>query len=305
MTAYHEEIVYAPSEDQRWMAGVLMRPNEHSQRQVAIICVHGSPGACYFPTYIYLGRALAERGYFVLSGNNRAQDIASVDAPWPLNAQPETVAGARMGGSGWYRFEEVAHDVAGWIAYVVRQGVEQVVLFGHSTGVAWATHYQATRQDPHVVGLILASGADVVRGEDPARVKLAEDLVAEGKADALLPYVEGVPTIFALESAGNLMHWERLAAPFAAEGHTPWLASIRTPILATLGTTEFNPNLRELLEGTRARATQAPGFDIQVIDGADHFYTDREQELARVVLDWLDRLPAAQKVTRRHWWTRR
>ena len=305
MATFHEEIVFAPSEDQRWMAGVLMRPNADARRSVGVVCIHGSTGFCCFPTYIYLGRALAEQGYLYVSGNTRAHDIASFDASWPLNAGPEAFAHVRVEEPGWARFEEVAHDVAGWIEYLVGQGVEQVVLFGHSTGVTWATYYQAQRKDARVVGLILASGDDEVVAQDPARVQLAEQLVAEGKGSALLPLIEGLPSIPAMESAESVVNWERLASPFAAEGHTPWMASIRTPILATLGTMDLSPNLRESLEGTRVRATQAPRFDIQVIEGADHFYTGQERALARVVLGWLDQAPAVQKVTRRRWWGRR
>jgi pimeloyl-ACP methyl ester carboxylesterase len=305
MAALHEEIVFTPSEDQRWMAGVLMRPNDDARRPVGVICIHGATGAYYVPTYVYLGRALAERGYLCLSGNTRAHDIASMDAPWPLSARPEAAPDTRLGGTGWSRFEEVAHDVAGWIEYVVGQGVEQVVLFGHSAGVTWTTYYQAQRQDPRVVGLILASGADRVEAQDPARVKLAEELVAQGKGDAALPLLEGVPAIFALESAHSVVDWERVAGPFAVEGHTPWITNISVPILATMGTLDFIPNLHESLEGMRARAPQAPRFDLQVFDGADHLYTGQERELARVVGDWLDQMPAAQRVTRRSWWNRK
>ena len=304
MAAFHEEIVFAPSEDQRWMAGVLMQPNDDARQPVGVICIHGANAFFCFPPYIPLGRALAERGYLYLSGNTRGHDVGNMDFPWPLNTRPETGPKIHLGGGGWSRFEEIAHDVAGWIEYVVRQGVEQVVLFGHSFGVLCATYYQSQRQDPRVVGLILASGNDAVEAQDPARVKLAEELVAEGNGTALVPLAEGTPP-FALESAEWVVQWEHLTSSFAAEGHTPWIASVRTPILATLGTLDFTPNLQESLERMRARAAQAPRFDLRVIDGADHTYTDRERELARVVLDWLDQLPAAQKVTRRRWWGRR
>lgn len=298
MVTYQEEIVFAPSEDQRWLAGVLMRPNAQSRRSVGIICLHGANLFFYLPTYVALGRALAEQGYLYLSGNTRSHDIGSMDFPWPFNMRPETAPQVQLGGGGWFHFEEVAHDVAGWIDYMVAQGAEHIVLFGHSFGVLLATYYQATRQDPRVVGLILSSGIDVVEAQDPARVQQAEDLVAAGKGTALVPLPEGVP-VFALESADWIVDWERLTSSSATQGHTRWIASIHIPILGTFGTEDFNPDQRGSLEEMRARATQAPRFDLQAIEGADHGYTDREQVLAKVILDWLDQLPAAQKVTRR------
>jgi pimeloyl-ACP methyl ester carboxylesterase len=295
MTAIREEIVFAPSEDQRWMAGVLMQPNEEARRPVGVICIHGAAGCCYAPTYIYLGRALAAQSYLCLSGNTRAHDLASWNDPWPLRMSADSAAAARLGGTGWYRFAEVAHDLAGWIAYVAELGVEQVVLFGHSRGVLWVTYYHAQRQDPCVIGMILSSRDDRVQAHDPASVQLAEHLVAQGHGSAVLPLPEGPagtePPI--LESAESVVQWNQLISSFAADGHAPWIATIQVPILATYGTIEFAANLRASLEGMRARATQAPRFDLAGINGADHLYAGREPELASVILDWLNQVPAA------------
>jgi hypothetical protein len=104
--AYHEEIVYAPSADQRWLAGVLMRPNQDARRPVGVICIHGANGFFYSPHYVALGRALAERGYLYLSGNTRAHDVGSMDFPWPLDTRPETGPKIHLGGAGWSRCEE-------------------------------------------------------------------------------------------------------------------------------------------------------------------------------------------------------
>ena len=298
MAAFQEEIVFAPSEDQRWLAGVLVRPNAQSRRSVGIICLHGANLFFYLPTYVALGRALAEQGYLYLSGNTRSARYWEHGFSLALQYASRNCTSGSAGRRGLVPFEEVAHDVAGWIDYMVAQGAEHIVLFGHSFGVLLATYYQATRQDPRVVGLILSSGIDVVEAQDPARVQQAEDLVAAGKGTALVPLPEGVP-VFALESADWIVDWERLTSSSAAQGHTRWIASIHIPILATFGTEDFNPNQRGSLEEMRARATQAPRFDLQAIEGADHGYTDREQVLAKVILDWLDQLPAAQKVTRR------
>ena len=108
--------------------------------------------------------------------------------------------------------------------------------------------------------------------------------------------------VLGMESAAYLVHWERHAGRFAAEGHTPWIASIRVPVLATLGTAEPVADLRARLEEMRARAVQAPRFDIQVIEGADHGYTGHDREWAEVVAGWLETLPGARGPRRRPWW---
>jgi pimeloyl-ACP methyl ester carboxylesterase len=221
----------------------------------------------------------------------------------------DTLPQLQLRGNAWVHFAELAHDVAGWIDYLAAHGVERLVLVGHSFGVACALAYQAQRQDPRVVGLLLLSGTDRVTAEDPARLALAHALVAEGKGASLLPVTAGAPP-FALESADHLLDWERTSSPYAAAGHLPWIADIRVPILATVGTLDYLPNLREAVEGMRARATQAPRFDLQVIAGADHLYTDRDEEVARVALDWLEQLATTEPLAtterrpRRSWWNR-
>jgi dienelactone hydrolase len=305
MGAYSEEIVFVPSEDQRLLAGVIMRPTSsprNRRRPLGVICLHGAGGHFYIPQHVILGRELAKRGYLVVSGNTRGHDVTSFDTPWPATTRPVDVRNFRPGGNGWERWDEGPYDVAGWISFLVTQGVEQIVLFGRSLGVARITFYLAQRQDPRVVGLILASGDDRVLSHDPTRVQVAEQMVAEGRGDGLLPPAEDQPVVFAMESAAHLVHWERVFGPFVAAGHTPWIGSIRVPVLATVGAAEADPTVRTALDDMRARAVGAPRFDIQVIAGADHLYTGRERELAACVGDWLDALLAQQAVRSRQWW---
>ena len=73
-----------------------------------------------------------------------------------------------------------------------------------------------------------------------------------------------------MQSAASYVHWGRYVSRFAAEGHTPWIASIRVPVLAILGALELeeSPHMRANFENMRSRAVQSPRFDIQVIEGA-------------------------------------
>jgi pimeloyl-ACP methyl ester carboxylesterase len=301
MGGYSEQIVFALSRDHRMRTGVLMQPTEDAARSIGMVCIHGLGASFSWPTYVQLGRALAEQGYRFVSGDTRGHDGFSVDRPWPVNFHLEDW---HLGGNCFLRWDEEPHDVAGWIDFLVAQGAERVILFGHSAGVHRVTYYQAVQQDPRVVGLVLAGGADRATAVDPTRLERAKQLVAEGKANTLLPLPEGGPISGReMESAARLVSWERVVSQFAAEGHTPWIARIGVPVLATYGTVETraNPDLPADLESMRTRAVQVPSFDIQVIEGADHLYTGHEKALAEVVASWLETLPGMSAVPQGHW----
>src|SRR5262249_29996154 len=186
--------------------GVMMQPTAGPRRPVGVVCIHGAAVAFYNPPYVFVGRELARRGYLFVSGNTRGHDVAALDVPWPLSARPEDLPNARLGGTSWERWDEEPYDVAGWINCLVAQGVEQVILLGHSQGVARVSYYQAQRQDPRIVGLVLASSGDRVQPQDPARVEQAQRLVDEGRGDELMPVAEGLPIFFAMESAAYVVH---------------------------------------------------------------------------------------------------
>src|SRR5579883_1778032 len=116
MLAYSEQLIWAPSEDQRAQAGVYIRPTDGEVRPTGIVCIHGARAAFYFPTYVYLGRALAEQGYLFVSGNTRGHDMAVMDSPWAsitVGLRAETLADVRLGGDGFARWDEEPADVGG------------------------------------------------------------------------------------------------------------------------------------------------------------------------------------------------
>src|SRR5690348_6112945 len=64
-----EEIVYARSSDDVLNAGVLFAPPGDSAKPLAIIWIHGWGVNFYQPSYVAIGRALAQHGYTANSVN--------------------------------------------------------------------------------------------------------------------------------------------------------------------------------------------------------------------------------------------
>src|SRR5262249_49017923 len=122
---------------------------------IAVIWIHGWGVNFYQPSYVGIGRALAERGYTTIIGNTSMHDLGNVLA-WRGYKRIR-------GGGYWGVASDEGRDPAAWIDLAEERGFHNVVLVGHSAGWAAVRHYQAETQDPRVVGLVLASGA--VRAE--------------------------------------------------------------------------------------------------------------------------------------------
>jgi pimeloyl-ACP methyl ester carboxylesterase len=149
---------------------------------LAIIWVHGWGANFYVPSYVGIGRALAERGLTTISVNTRMHDIG--------NVEKYTNLGKRVRGGGyWAVTSEDARDIASWIGFAEQLGYSQVLLVGHSAGWASVGRYQADSQDQRVAGLVFASpavGYSAIE-DDPQLLAEARRLVGNGNGEDLLP----------------------------------------------------------------------------------------------------------------------
>src|SRR5439155_1311276 len=144
--------------------GVIFTPPRESARPIAVIWIHGWGVNFYQPTYVNIGRALAERGYTCIAANTRMHDLA--------NSLGERDGKRIRGGGYWGVASDEVRDLAAWIDFAEGRGFKKVVLVGHSAGWAAVRSYQAQKQDPRVVGLVLASGAvrAETRSTDPGQL---------------------------------------------------------------------------------------------------------------------------------------
>ena len=278
-----EELVYAVSEDGFPLEGAVIQPAEQPPRPLALLWVHGLTGRFYAPGSVRIGRAVAARGYRFITGNNRGHDFGAV-----LRRQPGDQP--TIGGGAWELFDESPRDIAGWIDFATGLGHARVVLLGHSLGALKVGYYQARRHDPRVAGLIAASPPLRAGRVDPALLAQAERLVAEGRGRDLLPW--GVtPAGGGTLSAQSYLNRARTNIDvYGFATPAPAIAGVRCPLLAFYGTDEAWVGTAADLEVIRAGARQAARVDTFMVEGADHSYTGREQEVASRVADWLDTL---------------
>jgi fermentation-respiration switch protein FrsA (DUF1100 family) len=119
----------------------------------------------------------------------------------------------------------------------------------------------------------------------PAALAQAEQLVAEGRPEELFAGPWG-PV-----SAQTYLSLDRFKFDqFGCETPSPNIARVRCPLLVVLGTKEEHVGMPNELEVIQRNAVAAPGVSPHLIEGADHFYTEYEPEVAAILARWADTL---------------
>jgi pimeloyl-ACP methyl ester carboxylesterase len=286
---FPEQLVYVRSSDDIISGGAMFAPPVDSAKPIAIIWIHGWGVNFYSPTYVMIGRALAERGYTCISANTRMHDLGNVAG---------YRRGKRIRGGGyWGVASEEVRDLAAWIDFSEDRGFKKAVLVGHSAGWAAVRRYQAEEQDGRVVGVVLASGA--VRAEtrptDPEQLAQATRLMAEGRGDDLVrdpkrSFPSFVSAATFLDIANAPPEFKDF---FGVQTSSPAVTRIHCPLLAFFGTrgdVGSQADL-ELLKSSIQRQSSGPSrMDTVMIENADHMYTGEEAQVAQVIAKWADSL---------------
>ncbi len=288
---FPEQLIYVRSGDDIISGGAMFAPPADSAKPIAIIWIHGWGVNFYSPTYVMIGRALAERGYTCISANTRMHDLGNV-AGYRL--------GKRIRGGGyWGVASDQVRDVAAWIDFAGDRGLKKVVLVGHSAGWAAVTQYQAEQQDRRVVGVVVASGS-VHPGTgptDPDQIAQATRMMADGRPDDLVRDPKrSFPSFISAATMLDIVNSPPELKDFfgtKTETRNPGVTHVRCPLLAFFGTrgdVGSQADL-ELLKSSIQRQSSGPSrVDTVMIEMADHMYTGEEAQVAQVIAKWADGL---------------
>ena len=197
------------------------------------------------------------------------------------------------GSPGDYSFSNGLEDTAAAVAYLrdaavakkLRSDPSRIVLLGHSVGGFNAVEVGSA--DPNVAAVGIISAADMAGRIPPHIPKFAEGLARKKVADALAsqgmaPLHGCTPETLAQDVLDHAAawRWEPLAKGLASR---PFLA-----VTSDDGNAKSNNDLAELLRKDGDTHVTAEHF------ATDHSYSDKRQELAAVVVKWLQGLPSRQ-----------
>jgi pimeloyl-ACP methyl ester carboxylesterase len=293
---YPEELVYARASDDIVNGGAFFIPPKESSKPVAVIWVHGWGVNFYLPTYVKVGRALADLGYPCVSVNTRMHDIGNVAGYRD---------GKRLRGGGyWGVRSEAVRDIAAWIDFAGERGFDKVILVGHSAGWAMVRAYQGERQDRRVVGLVFASGAARAytlptdpdqQAQASGQYAEAARLVADGRGDDLQripnrPFPSFISAATFLDDANTPAEYGDF---FGEKIPNPAVTRVRCPLLAFFGAREWDIGTEDDLELLKTCIQRLPSgprsVDTVMIRGADHMYSGEEEQVARTIATWADK----------------
>ncbi|HTV02230.1 MAG TPA: alpha/beta hydrolase [Luteitalea sp.] len=285
--AFPEELVYARTSDDVINGGAFF--SSTGTGRPAVIWIHGWGTSFASPTYTATARALAARGVPTITANTRMHDLG--------NSATYRNGRRVRGGGYWGITSEQTLDIASWVDFAAQRGFRRVVLVGHSAGWSAVAAYQVTRQDPRVVGLVLASGS-VAPGKpdrNPDLLARARTHVQHGAGDDLLRLPNrSVPSFISAGTYADIADTPpALLDFFGVDRRDAGIVQLRRPLLAFFGTrgdVGGQADLDVVQSAPSRLSLSAQPVETTMIGLADHMYTGEEAKVAGVIASWIDRV---------------
>jgi len=271
-----------PSLDGLELLGIFSARNH----KACVIQTHGLASRCYSQSYhAPLASMYDKHGYDYFSFNNRGCEYIKG------YSDLETDEKVHLGYT-FERFEDCVHDVEGAVRYLETLGYERFILQGHSSGcqkVLTTLHNNQNLQE-RVDHTILLSPCDDIglaahwEGKEGWEAKKAQ--AWESPDGTILPpsfvfhaYISK-ETFLSHFGEGTLFdscHYHDRHRPFEE------LEDLSMPSLALFGSDDLIVNKQDIDEVYDSLAL----IDLTYLEGANHSYGGKEQELAAAIDSWL------------------
>lgn len=288
------ELVRVTTSDGLRLDGSLRMPDDAAQESAVAdvaILVHGTGSNFYSSTMMDAIEArLIARHLAVLRINTRGHDGISTAV---------TASGNRRQGAAYELVDECRYDLAAWVEFATERKLARVLLLGHSLGAVKSVYALALEAQPAVERLIAIS---------PPRLSHHYFLAARGAHDFAATYQKALKKLNAAQ--GDELMEIRFPLPYAvtAAGYVDkygpqeryniltHLPGVQQRILVTFGSAEVQGNLA--FQGMpdeieRLAAEHDLPCQVEVIAGADHFYSGARDQLVHRIDRWLKNGKAA------------
>ncbi len=290
------DLVHTDTSDGVKLSGIVMEPEQPRTDLMvdAMVMVHGSGG-----------------NFYLSPSNPRAAKLRDLGIPAALfNTRGHDVVGGRAGkvrtGNAYELLSETHLDLKATVDFMVSRGYKRVGIWGSSLGAVRVILAQAKNQDPNVAGVIclapLRFSHDYYSNCEMSEMHLqyfeeAKAMVADGKGDHIM-FVD-FPNPNAYFSADVYLDRHCSEHYDITNGHAD---KIECPVLILTGTEEQHPRMRDAGRDMAELTKNRDNVKWVHLEGADHGWHNKEDELFETVLGWLgaradalDPLAAAQR----------
>lgn len=269
---------------------------QSDNKDICVICIHGMSGNIienYFAHVI--GNKLSENKIGFIFGHTRGHSH--------LNDITMRNWGYKRIGATYELFDESIYDIDLWVRKAKKLGYKTIILMGHSLGCNKSIYYLYNSYENkmnNVNGLILASPPDMCglfrmstyQSNYLEMLQEAKDNINKGKPLQILSstlwdwYNISSQTFLSLsEENGNIDNLPLFRNP----NEYSQLSKINIPILAFEGSNDdiVIRSVEEDLNLIKLKAISCPNFTISIIKNSNHIYTEKENEIAEMILNWI------------------
>ena len=278
-----QELVRINSIDGLEEVGILYSPSNGTDR--IIIHVHGLNGNFYENRFLdTISKIYTDNNYALVTFNNRGKDYIT-----EMNKGNDI---AIIGGC-LERFKDCLLDIEGVVNWAKDRGYKEIVLEGHSYGCNKVLYYYNKKKDDAIKKIVLLAPCDIpaegmkfLTQEQYEKAKLdATRLVNENKEDELIDFAVMINNKIA---AGTYYYdflpgGENDFIRYRDNEKSEVLNSIDIPVLVIFGDKD-ECVLTEPIDTVKSYLMNNIKYcDIEIIEGANHSYTDKYKELGKTI----------------------
>lgn len=280
-----QELVRINSIDNIEQPGILYSPNNDTNK--IVIHVHGLNGNFYENRFLdTIAKSYTDNNYAFLTFNNRGRDFITE----LLKGDDFTIIGGSL-----ERFKDCILDIDGIVNWVKNKGYNEIILEGHSYGCNKVLYYYNHKKSDNIKKIVLLAPCDIpsegkkfLSKEEYDKAKSdSTRLVQEGKESDLIDF-----SVMANgKIAAGTYYYDFLPGGEndfiryvdGANGKSEILNSIDIPTLIIFGDVD-ECVLTQPIEIVKEYLTNnINDCNIQIIEGADHSYAGRYEDLGKVI----------------------
>ena len=286
------EIVKFIASDGIILDGILNKCEEKTNK--ILIQIHGMISNCFKKRERTIAQKVEKMGIDTLCFNNRGSEVVRY-----IKSETESF----LGGTAYEIIEDCYYDIVGAIEFALSLGYENIYLQGHSLGSTKVVYtYNRLKEENSkylnnikaIILLSLCDSSDTIEmNKDDNYLKIAEEKASNGELMDLMPLESFVHPI----SVRSYLQYARdyQSIDFARFDDDDYefevLNKIDVPLFMRWG------NVNELIKRDAMDLAQFMNGkihnhnkDISYIDGADHTYYEKEEELARQVRYFIEKI---------------